>query len=269
MDKASLEINDHNAGLLRLIGENSNPNIILTSRDGNRGSMRMFNPEGTMALEMYVSANRRGTLNLFDSTETNIVTIGASIAGAGFVGTAGLNGNRNVSLTSPFGNPDHGYVSVHDASDITKAGMYVNSAGQGQIFADIKNFKMDHPSESGSSIWYASLEGPEAAAYERGTATLKDGEIFIKYSEHYNMVATTATATVLLTPHSADTYGLAVIEKRPDGFKVKELKNGNGNFSFDWEVKAVRKGFENYQVIRQESSFMPDTDPVEVKRRQK
>ena len=145
--------------------------------------------------------------------------------------------------------------------------MYVNASGQGQIFADVKNFKMDHPTDAGKSLWYASLEGPEAAAYERGTATLKDGEIFIQYTDHYKIVANTSSTTVLLTPHSADTYGLAVIEKRIDGFKVKELKNGNGNFSFDWEVKAVRKGFENYEVIRYESSFLPENNPVEVVKR--
>jgi len=62
--------------------------------------------------------------------------------------------------------------------------------------------------------------------------------------------------TVLLTPHSSDTYGLAVVEKNKYGFKVKELKNGKGNFSFDWEVKAIRNGYENYQVIRENTKNM-------------
>jgi hypothetical protein len=31
---------------------------------------------------------------------------------------------------------------------------------------------------------------------------------------------------------------------------VRELMKGKGNFSFDWEAKGVRKGYENYQVIR-------------------
>lgn len=26
--------------------------------------------------------------------------------------------------------------------------------------------------------------------------------------------------------------------------------NGNGNFEFDWEVKSVRKSYENYEVVR-------------------
>ena len=34
--------------------------------------------------------------------------------------------------------------------------------------------------------------------------------------------------------------------------KGKELFAGNGNYSFDWEVKCVRKGYEDYEVIRDE-----------------
>lgn len=57
--------------------------------------------------------------------------------------------------------------------------------------------------------------------------------------------------TVMLTPLSADSKGMAVVEKTATGFKVKELYQGTGSYGFDWEVKSVRKGFEDYQVIRQ------------------
>jgi len=32
---------------------------------------------------------------------------------------------------------------------------------------------------------------------------------------------------------------------------------GNGNYSFDWEIKCVRKGYEDFRVIR-------DQDELEV-----
>ncbi len=59
--------------------------------------------------------------------------------------------------------------------------------------------------------------------------------------------------TVVLTPLSAGSKGLAVIQKGKGGVKIKELNNGSGNYEFDWEVKAVRKGYENYRVIRDAS----------------
>ena len=49
---------------------------------------------------------------------------------------------------------------------------------------------------------------------------------------------------------------LAVIEKSDNGFKVKELKGGEGNFEFDWEVKCIRKGYENFEVIRDKSNWL-------------
>jgi hypothetical protein len=110
---------------------------------------------------------------------------------------------------------------------------------------------MEYPGRSGQEIWYASIEGPEAAAYERGTATLENGEVFIPYSETFEIVVNPETVTITLTPHSADTYGLAVIQKETDGFRVKELKGGNGNFSFDYTVMGVRKGYEDFEVVRQ------------------
>ena len=45
--------------------------------------------------------------------------------------------------------------------------------------------RIDHPEDPSQEIWYPSLEGPEAAAYERGTGELVDGEAFIPFSDHY------------------------------------------------------------------------------------
>ncbi len=109
----------------------------------------------------------------------------------------------------------------------------------------------------------ASLEGPEAAAYERGVATLSNGEVFVPYSNHYTEVVNASTATVLLTPHSADSKGLAVVEKVESGFRIKELFGGTGNYSFDWEVKAVRSGYEKYKVIRKIGETIPN--PVKTR----
>jgi hypothetical protein len=86
--------------------------------------------------------------------------------------------------------------------------------------------------------------------YERGTATLKNGETFITFSEYFELAVNPTTMTVSLTPQYWDTFGLAVVEKTPKGIRVKELKGGKGNFTFDWEVKGLRKGFEDFQVIK-------------------
>ena len=146
-------------------------------------------------------------------------------------------------------------MSVFDAQEQSKAGIFVNAAGQGVVFADVKNFVMDHPGRADKKIVYASLEGPEAAAYLRGTARLANGETQVTFPQHFQYVINSNTMTVVLTPLSADSKGLAVIDKSENGFVVKELQKGNGNYAFDWEVKAVRSGYENYIPVRDSSEF--------------
>lgn len=118
------------------------------------------------------------------------------------------------------------------------------------VSAPLKNFNMEHPEDPNKRIWYACIEGPEAAAYERGTVQLVNGEAFIPFSDHFKLVINPETMTVNLTPNSAESLGLAVVEKTATGIKVKELHKGTGNYTIDWEAKAVRKGYEDYRVIR-------------------
>ncbi len=130
------------------------------------------------------------------------------------------------------------------------AGVYADQSGFGILWGDIKSFRMKYPGRANQEIWYASIEGPEAAAYTRGNAKLINGEAFVEFPEHYQVVANPETMTVIVTPLSADSKGMAVIEKTGKGIKVKELAGGTGNYSFDWEVKCVRSGHENFRVIR-------------------
>lgn len=119
------------------------------------------------------------------------------------------------------------------------------------VNATTVNTFIDHPTKSNKEIVYSAVIGSEPMAITRGTAKLANGTIFVELPLHFQYVNDMSTMTVVLTPHSGDTYGLAVVKKKENGFYVKELAKGQGNFSFDWEVKATRKGFENHQVIRE------------------
>lgn len=143
------------------------------------------------------------------------------------------------------------------------ARMYIDNMGKGNLYltgdieiegniaaTGLKNFVVPHPDETDKEIVYAALEGPEAAIYIRGTAMLTGGIAAVTFPEEFLLVASTQGMTIQLTPHSADSKGLAAIERHTQGFKVKELFNGTGNYEFDWEVKAIRKGYEQFQVIR-------------------
>ncbi len=246
---------------------------VFTGGTNYGGDLQLYDPSGKTNVILgydYSSNASTGALSLYDPNNNQYVYLGMGVSGTGGLWSDGPNGNINTMITNYSSYPDHGWIGVCDYNGNEQAGMYVDGFGNGVIFADgasggVKSFVMQNPERTDTDIWYASLEGPEAAAYERGVATLKNGEVFVPFSDHFRVVANAETMTVILTPHSIDTYGLAVVNKSENGFTVRELKGETGNFSFDWEVKCVRKGWESWQVERAHDSHRagskPDTAP--------
>lgn len=173
----------------------------------------------------------------------------------GIVLAKGPNGIEHSFMSTTNGS-NLGYIGVCNSNIVNspvKAGMYTNNNNQGVLFADIKNFKIDYPGKPDKQIWYGSLEGPELAAYIRGTGKLVSGKASIEFTDHYQKLANTSTMTVILTPLSGKSKGLAVVKKAGTGFEVEELLEGSGSYEFDWEVKCVRKGHEGFEVVRNKS----------------
>ncbi|HMS56284.1 MAG TPA: hypothetical protein PKA27_12870 [Fimbriimonadaceae bacterium] len=161
-----------------------------------------------------------------------------------------VNNNGFVTFTQIAGtNGVAGGIAVGDDGTIQRALMYSNGT-QGIVQATVKNFREPNEQDPETDIVYASVEGPEAAAYVRGTGNLVGGRAVITLPDHFQTSCLEDGMTVQLTPMSASSNGLAVIRKGLDSFEVAELQNGTGNYEFDWEVKAVRKGFKNYAPVR-------------------
>jgi ribosomal protein S6E (S10) len=214
----------------------------------------------------------REEIRVTDANGSLRVRMGAAQDG-GFVQTFGPNGSLNSVLEFIGGNHNHGSISARDANgeeraqmfvsddgrgyfrvrDVNgseRARMFVDGSGRGVVSADIKNFSVPHPNQPGKEIVYASIEGPEAAAYARGTGRLVNGRAIIALPEHFTAIAAEETMTIQLTPRSAESLGLAVVEKSLTGVVVRELFKGSGSYDFDFLIMAVRRGYENYQPVR-------------------
>ncbi len=279
-------------GYLNTYGEDGTQNVRLTTLIGypNNGAVIVYgaNAQTEPAVVMYANSLNNGKIEIKDGNGNFETVIGVSNGGSGYLQTFGLNEKSNIALTSLLNYPNNGYIAINGNDGTTnKAGMLLDANGHGKVFvsngsgstgaeigytaggtsfvsANIKNFRMIHPDNPDKEIWYASVEGPEAAAYERGTASMVDGVANVRFSDHFQAVANYKTMTVILTPLSADSKGMAVIEKNRDGFQVKELLGGTGSYQFDWEVKCVRKGYEDYQVVRpREEPALPAEMPTE------
>lgn len=152
------------------------------------------------------------------------------------------------ALTTPMQGGLIGVTGIDDG--LLEAWMEVNTSGQGVLVADVKSFCTPHPNLPGTDIVYACIEGPEVAAYVRGTGRLVNGRATIDLPDHFSSIVSEKGITVQITPLSLDCRGLAVIAKNPSRIEIGELLQGTSDSEFDWEVKGIRSGFEDFEVLR-------------------
>jgi len=241
-------------GLLNLFNA-GNPRVSIYSGHGIPGVIETYTPDGQICALMGYQYNQpySGGFGTWanGSLRTNIACNHETTAGS--IGTYGENGTTNCLIGNLVNADNSGFISVHDWGGGTRAGMYVNSDGQGILFGNLQNVTMEDPEDDRNEICYANIAGPEAAAYLRGTSKLDHGRGNIEFPTHFQHMVNASSMTVMLTPLSAESKGLAVVQKNENGFIVVELSQGKGNYEFDWEVKCNRKGFENYRVRREKA----------------
>ena len=160
-----------------------------------------------------------------------------------------------VDLTASSSSQNNGQIacwaSLFDYPAV-RANLYIDSNGDGiaNATSGTKYFRVPDPDDPTRDFYYACIEGPEAAMYARGTGRLVNGEAHIEFPDHFQKLAASQGITVILQPRGRKSRGLGVENTTPDGCTVYELKGGQGDYEFDWEVKAVRKGYEDYRPVR-------------------
>ncbi|WP_020528839.1 hypothetical protein [Flexithrix dorotheae] len=274
----AIDVTTSGSGFLSTFGTNGNSNVVLSSLNGDDnkgwfgirdetgdtkaiitilkeglGYINLNGPNGNSNVQISASSSNtnNGSISIFNADGNSKVFSSISDSGNGFIRIIGENGNDNIQLSTLSGHANNGFVNVLDADGKAQAQLYVDENGVGQVWASgTKNFKVPHPNDDSKEIWYAALEGPEAAMYIRGTSKLENGTATIALPDHFTSLAVEKSMTVIITPLSADSKGLAVTSKKLSGIEVKELFQGNGSYEFDWEVKCVRNGFEDYQPVR-------------------
>jgi len=94
-----------------------------------------------------------------------------------------------------------------------------------------------------------SIYSPQAEFSFSGSARLSGGEAEVTFASTWkDCISEAADYRVLITPTEM-CNGICCIEKTSTGFKVKELMNGSSNASFDWMVRAVRKGSSTEEIL--------------------
>jgi hypothetical protein len=140
-------------------------------------------------------------------------------------------------------------ISIYCAGEGGAQGSSGNIVCTNFLATGSKNFIVPNPDNAEEDITYACMEGPECGIYMRGTARLSAGQSHVSLPSTFSSLASQEGLTVILTPLSGDSRGLACVNRSINGFDVVELMQGNGTYEFDWEVKAIRRGTRDYQVV--------------------
>ncbi len=152
-----------------------------------------------------------------------------------------------LTLRGPGGNVEIDADGIHVEHD--KAG-----------FA--REFVAQHPNDPSSDIHYVVTEGPEVGVFVRGTLTLEKGKARAVLPDHFAHVASAENLTVQLTPRSERSKGVAVVKATASEIEVRELHRGKGNYDVDWLVQGVRKGCEDFRVVRPRADRVPRVVPA-------
>ena len=111
-----------------------------------------------------------------------------------------------------------------------------------------KNFVIDHPLKDNYQLVHASLEGPEAGVYYRGTARLSNGKAKVTLPDYFDALTRDGETTILLTARGNTPFLLSYDEFDEKSFVVHGTKPGG---EFDWEAKAVRADIPPLEIERQ------------------
>ena len=228
----------------------AHPSFVVTTRSSvtsEAGLLGLYNSAGNTVSALGSIGTGGGVMVLMNGEDETgsviLVDIEPNAAGAGSIFTKNSNGTAIAAMNSTIGGA--GLISVNNSVGVQTASI---NGSTGTISGLLKLFKVPHPEDPERMIQYAFLEGPEAAIYVRGTAELVDGSAYVEFPEHFSAMAVPSSITLTLTPRSTASLGLAAVDIRADGIEVGELGSGMGNYSFDYLVHAVRKGFEDYEV---------------------
>lgn len=276
--RAFLRVTDSGRGKLSLDGSDNVEKVDLYVDGLNQGGVRIRGTSGADAGVMFVG----------DSTDSGILRLMRD--GGGTRAEMGVDGNgrgRVVLDGSGGGQRARLFVDGQDQGSLTlrssggeRVGLGIDDSLGGGVLtlrddtgnititldgstgvvakSGVNGFLIDHPSNPTQQIFYASVEGPEAGMYIRGTGRLADGVAEIELPEHFSAVAREETVTVQVTPTSRETAGLVVTSKDTGGFVVEELGGDYGKTSFDWLVMAERGDIEPIQVVRSPFAFVLD-----------
>lgn len=232
-------------------GTNDSDNMRMGGNDTavDFGSLEVYDENSDTMAGMTAESNGDGELRLRARSGSGEIHIGyedaGPLAGTPFVLGNGPNGNRSFQMSSTDPGGNGGLVLIADSAG--NIGALIGMVGAISVVqADIKNFRIDHPSRPGMMLIHGAIEGPGAYVSYRGTASTEDGIAAVALPDYFEALTLEEGRTVQLTCRGGYS-GLYVDGGVTNGGFVVRAAEG-GNRTFDWEVKAERADIPRVEV---------------------
>jgi len=189
---------------------------------------------------------------------------GESLNGSGIAvygwnrATSGIAEGVRGSSESTSGRAVYGRHEAISGSGQGVRGWTASSSGYGVYssgaFAStgVKNFINPHPTDSSKQINFVCLEGNESGTYFRGTSRFTGGVAVVEVPEDFRLVSEEDGLTVQITVVGAPAQTW-IETKNLDAIVVRST----ADVEFDYFVNGVRRGYDEYQTIRENMAFVP------------
>jgi hypothetical protein len=103
-------------------------------------------------------------------------------------------------------------------------------------------------------VHYSATEAGTAHTEHSNVVKVEGGRAEIELPDHFGWVTDDDEPIhVQTTPHSADSGGLAAVERTSERLVIEDL-DGDGNYEFSYTVKGTRTGYADKEVVREPSA---------------
>lgn len=225
----------------------TNPSFALRDQDGTPLADGRYRYELTVVPKLDEKTRER----LAEAQEAGVrgLTHGPRQLGLVPRGPSSQSGSFSVRRGEPVDPDEEEPGAIHGKPTDPK----VKVGGDMTIWGDLsvrgtKSFATLDPEDPARAIYFGVLEGPEVGTYYRGSAKLADGEAVLELPDYFAKLTEERGLTVQLTPLGGWSR-LYVAEKSLRRLVVRQAA-GDPDVAFDFLVQGVRKGYADFQVVR-------------------
>ncbi|WP_341900691.1 hypothetical protein [Fluviicola taffensis] len=180
---------------------------------------------GVVGGEIY--GNYWGSLGYKAASTVTYGVYGSNAMGSG---TGYLPSTEAIGIGGGFFGSMIGTISKGEIAGQLNSGELFASYNSGNTYTTGKNIELVKTGEASTPVY--AVTSVDAKIYNNGTAELVNGEAYIAFDENYK--ALLGDKPVVTVTPNGDCNGVYIASVDKNGFRIKEMNNGNSTVNISW-----------------------------------